>query len=97
MYGKYNYIAYLLANDNGVSVKVAKYAGKDRVDLIENEAYGFCLLCRYLKLCQNTLLKLSFHFLKKKRKKISPVAIIMAIKIKSYYCKKRNQILRQWD
>lgn len=26
--GKYNYIAYLLADENGVSVKVAKYAGK---------------------------------------------------------------------
>lgn len=33
--GKYNYIAYLLADENGVSVKVAKYAGMNKVDLIE--------------------------------------------------------------
>ena len=26
--GKYNYVAYLLADENGISVKVAKYAGK---------------------------------------------------------------------
>lgn len=25
--GKYNYVAYLLADENGVSIKVAKYAG----------------------------------------------------------------------
>ena len=35
--GKYNYIAYLLADEKGVSVKAAKYAGTDKVDLIENE------------------------------------------------------------
>lgn len=44
--GKYNYIAYLLADENGVSVKVAKYAGTDKVDLIENEEYGYCSLVK---------------------------------------------------
>ena len=44
--GKYNYIGYLLADENGVSVKVAKYAGKDKVDLIENEEYGYCSLIK---------------------------------------------------
>lgn len=44
--GKYNYIAYLLADENGVSIKVAKYAGKDKVDLIENEEYGYCSLIK---------------------------------------------------
>ena len=34
--GKYNYVAYLLADENGVSIKVAKYLGTDKVDLIEN-------------------------------------------------------------
>ena len=34
--GKYNYAAYLLADQNGNSIKVAKYAGTDRIDLIEN-------------------------------------------------------------
>ena len=43
--GRYNYAAYLLADENGVSVKVAKYAGTSKVDLIENEEYGYrCLI-----------------------------------------------------
>ena len=44
--GQYNYIAYLLADENGVSIKVAKYAGTDKVDLIENEEYGYCSLIK---------------------------------------------------
>lgn len=44
--GKYNYIAYLLADENGVSIKVAKYAGTDKVDLIQNEEYGYCSLIK---------------------------------------------------
>lgn len=47
--GRYNYVAYLLADSNGVSVKVAKYAGKDKVDLIENEEYGYCSLIKATK------------------------------------------------
>ena len=45
----YNYIAYLLADDNGTSIKVAKYAGIDKVDLIENEEYGYCSLIKATK------------------------------------------------
>lgn len=47
--GKYNYIAYLLADNNGVSIKVAKYAGTTKVDLIENEEYGYCSLIKATK------------------------------------------------
>ncbi|MCH4153989.1 MAG: putative DNA binding domain-containing protein [Saccharofermentans sp.] len=43
---KYNYIAYLLADENAVSIKVAKYAGTDKVDLIENEEYGYCSMIK---------------------------------------------------
>jgi predicted HTH transcriptional regulator len=38
--GQYNYVA--LADVNGMSIKVAKYNGLDRVDLIENNEYGYC-------------------------------------------------------
>jgi predicted HTH transcriptional regulator len=38
--GEYNYAAYLLADENGVSVKVAAYAGTDKVDLLETREYG---------------------------------------------------------
>lgn len=44
--GELNYVAYLLADQNSVSIKVAKYAGKDKVELIENEEYGYCSLVK---------------------------------------------------
>ncbi|MDR1010059.1 MAG: putative DNA binding domain-containing protein [Opitutaceae bacterium] len=42
--GEYNYAAYMLADNNGVSMKVAKYAGTDKYDLVENYEYGNCCL-----------------------------------------------------
>jgi predicted HTH transcriptional regulator len=42
--GQYNYVAYLLADVNGTSIKVAKYDGLDRVDLTENNEYGIARL-----------------------------------------------------
>ena len=47
--GQYNYVAYLLADVNGMSVKVAKYDGLDRVDLMENNEYGYCSLVKATK------------------------------------------------
>lgn len=44
--GKLNYAAFLLADENSVSFKVAKYAGTDKCELIENEEYGFCSLLK---------------------------------------------------
>lgn len=44
--GKYNYLAYLLADENGISIKITKYAGDTKVDLIENEEYGYCSLLK---------------------------------------------------
>jgi predicted HTH transcriptional regulator len=41
-----NFVAYMLADENGVSIKVAKYAEKDKVDLIENYEYGYCCLIK---------------------------------------------------
>ena len=43
---KYNILAYLFSDENGISIKVAKYKGKDKVDLIENEEYGYCSLLK---------------------------------------------------
>ena len=47
--GKYNYVAYLLADENGNSIKVAKYSSLDRCDLIENNEYGYCSLIKATK------------------------------------------------
>jgi len=44
--GHYNYVAYLLADTNGTSIKVAKYSGKNKIDLIENNEYGYCSLIK---------------------------------------------------
>ena len=38
--GEFNYAAYLLADDNNVSIKVAAYTGTDKVDLLETREYG---------------------------------------------------------
>lgn len=50
--GAYNYAAYLLADQNGNSVQVAKYAGTDRIDLLDSKDYGFCCL---VKTCKQVL------------------------------------------
>lgn len=44
--GKYNYVAYLLADENRVSIKVAKYEGTDVDELIENYEFGYCSLVK---------------------------------------------------
>ena len=46
---EYNYVAYLLADINGISLKVAKYNGFDRIELIENNEYGYCSLIKATK------------------------------------------------
>lgn len=56
--GLFNYVAYLLADNNTLSIKVAKYAGINKVDLIENEEYGFCSL---VKATKNILTKLDIE------------------------------------
>lgn len=49
--GDYNYAAYLLADENNVSVKIAAYAGKDKVDLIETREYGNrCLITATIRI-----------------------------------------------
>ena len=47
--GRYNYVAYLLADENGNSMKVAKYGSFDRCNLIENNEYGYCSLIKATK------------------------------------------------
>ena len=43
--GGFNYTAYLLADENGLSIKVAVYAGTGKIDLYELSEYGYgCLI-----------------------------------------------------
>jgi predicted HTH transcriptional regulator len=52
---KLNYAAYLLADENGISIKVAKYSGFDKVDLIENAEFGYCSLIKSTESILNKL------------------------------------------
>ena len=56
--GNYNYIAYLLSDNNNISIQFAKYNGTDVENLIENEDYGFCSL---VKATDNILNKLKLE------------------------------------
>ena len=56
--GNYNYVAYLLSDNNTVSVRFAKYETDIAVNLIENEDYGCCCL---IKATQNILDKLKIE------------------------------------
>lgn len=56
--GSFNYIAYLLSDNNNISIQFAKYAGNDVANLIENEDYGFCSL---VKATDNILNKLQLE------------------------------------
>jgi len=50
--GRDNFVSYLLSDENSISIKVAKYAGTSKVDLIENDEYGYCCL---VKACKSVL------------------------------------------
>ena len=45
----YNYVAFLMSDINSVSIKVAKYRGKTRVHLVENNEYGYCSIIKATK------------------------------------------------
>ena len=46
---KFNYVAYLLADNNSTSIKVAKHSSITRVDLKESNEYGYGCLIRAAK------------------------------------------------
>ncbi len=47
--GKLNYNAYLLADNNTISIRFGKYQGTNAVDLIENEDFGNCSIIKATK------------------------------------------------
>lgn len=83
--GRWNLVAFLLADENNVSVKVAKYAGNDKIDLVENEEYGFCSI---LRACDRVLEKLTVEnttstkigrIYREERKRYDPAAVREAV------------------
>jgi len=83
--GAYNYAAYLLSDVNGLSIKLAKYAGSDRVNLIENEEYGYCSLVKATKAVLEKLKVENKTFARitpgkrEQRKLLNPVALREAV------------------
>lgn len=47
--GKFNYNAYLLADNNTISIRFGKYQGTNAIDLIENEDFGNCSIIKATK------------------------------------------------
>ncbi len=47
--GKYNYNAYLLADNNTIPIRFGKYEGTNAVNLIENENFGNCSIVKATK------------------------------------------------
>lgn len=83
--GRYNYNAFLLADDNNISLKVVKYLGTDKIDLIENEEYGYrCLLTATSKILDKldienkTYAKIEYYG-RKEMKKIDTEALREAV------------------
>lgn len=56
--GKFNYNAFLMSDNNSISIKVAKFSGNDKVDLISNNEYGYCCL---VKATRNVLERLNIE------------------------------------
>jgi predicted HTH transcriptional regulator len=64
--GEYNQLAFLFADENSVSIRVAKWRGVDKLDLLENEEYGYCSLVRAM---QNVLDRFEIENITQARKR----------------------------
>jgi predicted HTH transcriptional regulator len=64
--GEYNQLAFLFADENNVSVRVAKWRGADKLGLLENEEYGYCSL---VKATQNVLDRFEIENITQARKR----------------------------
>ena len=53
--GAYNYVAYLMSDNNSTSIKVARYSGNDRIELIESPELGHCSLVKSAKQVLDTV------------------------------------------
>lgn len=83
--GKYNYNAFLLADENNVSIKVVKYVGINKLELLENMEYGNrCLITATQKILdrldvENTTYAKIEYFGRKEQEKIDSTALKEAV------------------
>ena len=83
--GKYNYNAFLLADENNISIKLVKYVGNNKLELLENMEYGNrCLITATQKLLdrldvENTTYAKIEYFGRKEQEKIDSKALKEAV------------------
>ena len=83
--GKYNYNAFLLADENSISIKLVKYVGTNKLELLENMEYGNrCLITATQRLLdrldvENTTYAKIEYFGRKEQEKIDSRALKEAV------------------
>ena len=83
--GKYNYNAFLLADENNVSIKLVKYLGNNKLELLENLEFGNrCLITATQRILErldveNTTYAKIEYFGRKEQEKIDSRALKEAV------------------
>lgn len=83
--GKYNYNAFLLADENNVSIKLVKYVGTNKLELLENLEFGNrCLITATQRILdrldvENTTYAKIEYFGRKEKEKIDSKALKEAV------------------
>lgn len=83
--GKYNYNAFLLADENNVSIKLVRYLGNNKLELLENLEYGNrCLITATQRILdrldvENTTYAKIEYFGRKEQEKIDSKALKEAV------------------
>lgn len=83
--GKYNYNAFLLADENNISIKLVKYVGTNKLELLENMEFGNrCLITATQRILdrlnvENTTYAKIEYFGRKEQEKIDRKALKEAV------------------
>lgn len=84
--GKYNYAAYLMADHNGTSIKVARFRGTEKLDIVERNEFGRCCLIKSalnvlerLNVANTTVVRVGGKAQRKEIRLIDPVALREAV------------------
>lgn len=84
--GKYNYAAYLMADHNGTSIKVARFCGTEKLDIVERNEFGRCCLIKSalnvlerLNVANTTVVRVGGKAQRKEIRLIDPAALREAV------------------
>ena len=84
--GKYNYAAYLMADHNGTSIKVARFRGTEKLDIVERNEFGRCCLIKSalnvlerLNVANTTVVRVGGKAQRKELRLIDPAALREAV------------------